>query len=256
MRAADPVEISGSADVVRIDRPAHRHHPQPVYAGRADDLATATLSLDVNLRAWPAQFAQWLIVFGFLALLIGGAKWWDGRQAVGPDGFVASSTVTVPAPQRGTEVARTDAPPAASDSPTAASVVASTSDAPGIAAATTRTGVPVAVPVGGEQRATESAGQALRAPRVRAPAEVPYPRRIYDVQPRVPSSAAATRGIAVLSVLIDTAGNVVEAEILRSLDPALDAAAIGAALQWKFEPTMRQGRLVAVRGNFTVTFGY
>jgi hypothetical protein len=98
MRAADPVENSDSADVVRIDRPAHRHHPQPVYAGRDDDAATARLPLDVDPRAWPAQLAQWLIVFGLLGLLIGGAKWWDGRQAVGPDSFGASSTVTVPAP--------------------------------------------------------------------------------------------------------------------------------------------------------------
>ena len=91
---------------------------------------------------------------------------------------------------------------------------------------------------------------------MRAPSEVPYPRRIYDVQPQVPSNAAATRGIAVLSLLIDIAGNVAEVEILRSLNPALDAAATEAARQWKFVPTMRQGQPVAVRGNFTVRFGY
>ena len=74
MRAADPVENSGSADVVRIQRPAHPHHSQPVYAGRTDDRATTTLSLDVDLRGWPAQCTQWLIVFGLLGLLIGGQK--------------------------------------------------------------------------------------------------------------------------------------------------------------------------------------
>lgn len=260
MRAAEPVETSGSADVVRIDRPAHQHLPQPVYAGSTDDAATRTLSLDIDLRAWPAQCAQWLIVFGFLGLLIGGAKWWDGRHAVGPENFVAASSLTVPAAQRGAgavriEAIRTDATPAPLNSPIAASVVAPSSDAPGIATAN-RAAVSVAVPVDSEQRAIEPAAQALRAPRVRAPAEVPYPRRIHDVQPQVPSGAATTRGIAVLSVLIDTAGNVADVEILRSLDPALDAAAIDAALQWKFEPTMRRGRLVAVRGNFTVRFGY
>jgi protein TonB len=227
-----------------------------MYAGRADDRATATLSLDVDLRGWPAQCTQWLIVFGLLGMLIGGAKWWDGRQAVGTDRFVTASTVTVPVPQSGTEAIRTDEPPAASNSPAAAAPLASTSDAPVIVAAATRTGAPVPVPVGDEQRASESAAQTFRVPSVRAPAEVPYPRRIHDVQPQVPSAGAATRGIAVLSVLIDTAGNVAEVEILRSLDPALDAAAIDAARQWRFEPTMRQGRLVAVRGNFTVTFGY
>jgi len=255
MRAADPVDNSDNADGVRIDRLSHPHHPQPVYAGGTDDRATATLSLDVDLRAWPAQFAQWLMVFGFLGLLIGGAKWWDGRQAIGPDSFVASSTFTVPAPPSGTEAVRTDAPAAAATTPTAASAVASTSDAPGITA-TDRPGVRVPASVSGEQRATESAEQMLDAPRLRAPAQVPYPRRIYDIQPQVPSSAATTRGIAVLSLLIDITGDVVEVEILRSLDPALDAAAIAAARQWKFEPTTRRGKLVAVRGNFTVRFGY
>jgi protein TonB len=254
MRAADPVENSGTADAVRIDEPDPPHHPQPVYAGGADDAALATLSLEVDLRAWPSQLAQWLVVFAFLGLLIGGAKWWDRRPADGPDGLVASSAVTGPAPQAQTAAVGAGTPPAGSSSPTTASVMAPASDAPGIAAATRTARAPV--PVGGGQRATEAATPSFRAPLVRAPSDVPYPRRIHDVQPQVPSNAAATRGIAVLSVLIDIAGNVAEVEILRSLNPALDAAATEAARQWKFEPTTRRGHPVAVRGNFTVRFGY
>ena len=60
MRAADPVENSGTADAVRIDEPDPPHHPQPVYAGGADDVTLATLSLEVDPRAWPSQLAQWL----------------------------------------------------------------------------------------------------------------------------------------------------------------------------------------------------
>ena len=110
--------------------------------------------------------------------------------------------------------------------------------------------------LGDEPGASEAPTRGLLTPTVRAPAEVPYPRRIHDVEPRVPSSAAARRGIAILALLIDTAGNVAEVETLRGVDPELDAAAIGAARLWKFEPTMHKGRPVAVRGNFSVTFGY
>ena len=85
---------------------------------------------------------------------------------------------------------------------------------------------------------------------------MPYPVRIHDVAAAVPPDAAEQRGIAVLSLLIDTRGNVVEVELLRSLDPALDAAAVAAARQWKFAPSTRDGQPVAVRSNFTVPFGY
>ena len=85
---------------------------------------------------------------------------------------------------------------------------------------------------------------------------MPYPRRIHDVQPQVPSGVASARGIAVLSVLIDTAGNVAEVEILRGLSPVLDAAAIDAARQWTFEPTVHRGGPATVRANFTIRFGY
>jgi TonB family protein len=209
MRAADAVQNSGDADVVRIDRPADRQHPTPAYAKRANDLPVAgTPSLGVDLRGQLAQLAQWLIVFGALGLLVGGAKWLNARQAVQPFPPVASSAATGTA-ARGDE-------PTASGTPT----------------------------------------RGLLAPTVRAPAEVPYPRRIHDVEPLVPSSGAARRGIAILALLIDTVGNVAEVETLRGVDPELDAAAIGAARLWKFDPTMHEGRPVAVRGNFSVTFGY
>jgi len=34
-------------------------------------------SVDGSLRGWPAQLAQWALVFGALGLIIVGAKWWD-----------------------------------------------------------------------------------------------------------------------------------------------------------------------------------
>jgi len=244
MRAADAVQNSGDADVVRIDRPDDRQHPTPAYATRADDVPVAgTPSVGVDLRGQLAQLAQWLIVFGALGLLVGGAKWLNARQAVEPFAPIASSAATDTTLQRGTV--------AAEPAPTIASTSEDSGDAPA-----TETAARLPVTVGDEPGASEAPTLGLLTPTVRAPAEVPYPRRIHDVEPRVPSSAAARRGIAILALLIDTVGNVAEVETLRGVDPELDAAAIGAARLWKFEPTMHEGRPVAVRGNFSVTFGY
>lgn len=252
MRAADPVENSGDADVVRIDGPAARHHPTPVYAKRADDgLGTGTLSLSIELRRQPAQLAQWLIVFGALGLVIGGAKWLNARQAVEPERPVVSSTAAPTSRQRA--AVRAALPPDVSVVPGPA--IALTSNESGAAVAA-RTVARVPATGGGEPPATAVPAPTLTGPTVRAPARVPYPRRIHDVQPRVPGSVAMKRGIAILALLIDAAGNVAEVETLRTLDPELDAAAIAAARLWKFEPTMHQGKPVAVRANFTVRFGY
>ena len=158
MRAADPVENSGSADVVRIDGPAHRHHAPPVYARRDDDAATATLSLNVDLRGWPAQLAQWLMVLGVLGLLIGGAKWWSNPLAGELGSAAASPSTMASTPPGATRAARSGAPPAASSSPAIASAPAPTPGAPGVAAAT-KTGMLGPAPAGGEQRATECTTQ-------------------------------------------------------------------------------------------------
>lgn len=232
MRAADPVENSVHAGVARIDRPGARHHPAPVYAKRADDgLGTGTLSLGVELRRQPAQLAQWLIVFGALGLVIGGAKWLNARHVVEPEQSVATYPAADTSLRRGAVLA--GRPPGT----------------------TLQRGTVRAKPTP-DPSISPAPAQTLPAPTVRAPASVPYPRRIHDVQPQVPGNVATKRGIAVLSLLIDTAGNVTEVQTLRGLDPELDAAAIAAARLWKFEPTTHRGRPVAVRANFTVTFGY
>lgn len=127
MRAADPVENSVHAGVARIDRPGARHHPTPVYAKRADDdLGTGTLSLSVELRRQPAQLAQWLIVFGALGLVIGGAKWLNARHVVEPEQSVATHPAADTSLRRGAVLA--GRPPGMSPrcKPCAASIPSST----------------------------------------------------------------------------------------------------------------------------------
>jgi len=263
MRASDPVEDSSKGQLVPLDRSRQPHHATPVYAHR-DAESTGALELDVDVRGWSTQAFQWLIIFAVLGLLIGGAKWWNARQdaaiarlvAVPPpsttpaapaDGNGDGTTAAVAPDGEGSHAAPADSEPTAYGSSEPQPVVPQMPDGSAVD------------PAASDDFAAGTIGAAagtIDVPMVRAPADVPYPRRVRDVAPEIPAGAAVRRGIAVLTLLIDTAGDVAEVELLRGLDPALDEAAIAAAWQWKFEPTLRDGQPVAVRSNFTVRFGY
>ena len=81
------------------------------------------------------------------------------------------------------------------------------------------------------------------------------PTKITDVRPVYPPEAKGARvqGVVILEVVIDTEGNVRSARVLRSI-PILDAAAITAVEQWKFEPTLLNGAAVPVIMTVTVNF--
>lgn len=261
MRASNPVEESRGREVVPLGRNLPEHHATPVYA-HGNEEGTGAFEIRVDVRGWSVQALQWLIIFAVLGLLIGGAKWWSPHEeaAIAP-------LVTAPPP------ATTTTAPAEGDRTTAdvAPDPGSFGEAPAESreAAFASSTAPAALPQmpdgsvthrpASDELAAPTAGAAagtIDAPTVRAPADLPYPRRIHDVTPEVPEGAAVRRGIAVLTLLIDTSGDVAEVELLRSLDPVLDEAAIAAAWQWKFEPTLRDGQPVAVRSNFTVRFGH
>jgi len=261
MRAAEPDDKEGEAEVVPIDRSARKHPDAPVYAHR-DVEATGTFDVEVDVRGWTRQAVQWLVIFAILGAIIGGAKWWSARQGAEIARLATAPAVSPPAPQAA------DDDGSAPGEPSGTSAASSEAGAPSGSLAgsgTLGTTPPVTDPAfaetpdGSQQVApavAETPVGTTDAPTVRAPSEVPYPARIHDVAPQVPEGATVQRGIAVLSLLIDTAGNVAEVELLRGLDPVLDDAAVAAAWQWKFEPTDRNGRAVAVRSNFTVRFGY
>ncbi len=92
--------------------------------------------------------------------------------------------------------------------------------------------------------------------RLRVPQFLPYPKRIREVDPVYPVAErrAGVRGIVILTLEIDAEGNVIDVEILRRVSAALDEAAVYAAWQWKFEPTIYKGVAVSVVGNFSVPF--
>jgi TonB family protein len=90
---------------------------------------------------------------------------------------------------------------------------------------------------------------------VRVGGNVRPPVKLVDVPPVRPETAdrAGVRGIVIVEVTIDVDGTVKDARVLRSI-PLLDAAALEAVRQWRYEPTTIGGNPVPVIMTVTVAF--
>jgi protein TonB len=90
---------------------------------------------------------------------------------------------------------------------------------------------------------------------VRVGGNVAAPERIVYVDPIYPpvARAAAVQGLVILEATLDEHGEVVGANVLRSV-PMLDQAAIDAVLQWKYEPAVFNGEPVPLLMTVTVNF--
>ena len=64
---------------------------------------------------------------------------------------------------------------------------------------------------------------------------------------------AGISGVVILEITVDIDGTVKDARVLRSI-PLLDDAALEAARQWRYEPTMLNGRPVPIVMTVTVPF--
>jgi len=82
---------------------------------------------------------------------------------------------------------------------------------------------------------------------VAAPARLDRP--VYPPE----AMAAGVKGNVIAEVVIDQAGDVIDARIMRSI-PMLDEAALAAVRNWHFQPTMVNGQPVPVRMAVTVNF--
>jgi TonB family protein len=91
---------------------------------------------------------------------------------------------------------------------------------------------------------------------IRIGGSVMAPMKTRDVRPIYPASAQAERrqGVAIIEAAIDGSGNVYDAKVIRSIGPDLDDAALDAVLQWRFTPTLLNGRPVPVIMTVTVNF--
>jgi len=74
---------------------------------------------------------------------------------------------------------------------------------------------------------------------------------ILRVSPERPASG---HGTVLVDVVLDAHGHVVDAKIKQTAGEALDAAALKAAMQWEFSPTIIKG--VAVPGSATIRFDF
>jgi protein TonB len=79
------------------------------------------------------------------------------------------------------------------------------------------------------------------------------------MSPRVPAQrsreadAAGVTGIVVVEIRIDETGGVTDAKIVRSV-PMLDESALAAVKEWRFAPTIVDGRAVPVKMTVSVNF--
>ncbi|MCL6481338.1 MAG: TonB family protein [Firmicutes bacterium] len=90
---------------------------------------------------------------------------------------------------------------------------------------------------------------------VRVGGRVLAPRLIHGPQPDYPMLARQARveGDVVLEAVIDTAGNVVELQVLSG-HPLLVSAALSAVSKWKYQPTILNDEPVPVRLEVVVKF--
>ncbi len=92
-------------------------------------------------------------------------------------------------------------------------------------------------------------------PPLRVGGEIGPPQRVTDVAPVYPpiARAAHVEGIVILEAVIGEDDGARDVRVLRSR-PLLDAAAIDAVRQWRFTPTLLNGRPVPVVMTVTVAF--
>ena len=81
------------------------------------------------------------------------------------------------------------------------------------------------------------------------------PTKIADARPIYPDIARSARveGTVVIEAVLDTAGRVTQARIVKSV-PLLDQAALNAVRQWRYTPSIYAGHPVAVLMTVTIRF--
>jgi len=90
---------------------------------------------------------------------------------------------------------------------------------------------------------------------VRATGEINPPRLMKKVEPIYPEEArkAGIEGIVILEAMTDEKGNIARVKVLKSI-PELDQAAINSLKQWKYEPTIIDGKPTPIVFTVTIRF--
>ena len=93
-------------------------------------------------------------------------------------------------------------------------------------------------------------------PAARIGGRITEPRKTRNVAPIYPPTARDERkqGVVILEATISPQGCIGAAEVLRGVDPRLDAAALQAVTQWEYTPTLLDGEPVPVVMTVTVNY--
>ena len=105
-----------------------------------------------------------------------------------------------------------------------------------------------------DEKVQEAAAWALARRGATAPYSEP-PRPLKITRPSYPQPAfiAKIQGTVLVDILISASGQVVHAEVRRSI-PGLDAAALATVKGWSFEPARLKGEPIPVVAQAPVTF--
>ena len=100
--------------------------------------------------------------------------------------------------------------------------------------------------------ACRKAPEPIPQPHFRAECTAIAARRVgWNINPpvairRVRPAVRGVNGIVIIETIIDANGIVCDAAVLKGINPEVDAAALAAVKQWRFEPARANGRAVAV----------
>jgi TonB family protein len=85
---------------------------------------------------------------------------------------------------------------------------------------------------------------------------ITQPRVTYKVEPEYTQEAKdeGIQGTVKLQVEITARGTAENIHVVRSLDPGLDANAISAVSNWRFQPGMKDGEAVTVAATIEISF--
>lgn len=86
--------------------------------------------------------------------------------------------------------------------------------------------------------------------------DIQAPEKVHNVVPKYAALARQARveGVVILETTIDATGAVVDVRVLRGLGMGLDEAAVEAVRQWRYTPTLLEGKAVPILLTATVSF--
>jgi TonB family protein len=81
-------------------------------------------------------------------------------------------------------------------------------------------------------------------------------RATYRIWPEYPEDARAAKveGTVLLSAMIGTDGSMQDVQVTKSVFPSVDASAVAAVRQWRFEPALKDGQPVSTRLSIELVF--